>query len=80
MMPKMPEGSIMYTIDADKVTIRDMIALQKIGGDIELAMPILRKCVTVDDGREIEDLPARHLRIIMQELSKRLGADASLGN
>jgi hypothetical protein len=82
MMPKMPEGSIMYTIDADKLTIRDAINLQKAGtsGDIEQAMPILRKCVIVDDGRDLEDLPARHLRIIMQELSKRLGADASLGN
>lgn len=69
----------MYTIDADKITIRDMIALSKAGGDIESALPILRKCVITDDGRDVEDLPARHLRLIMQALMKRL-SDDSLGN
>jgi hypothetical protein len=54
----------MYTIDADKVTIRDLIALNKHNDDLDTVMPILRKCVTVDDGRELDDLPARHLRII----------------
>ncbi len=72
----------MYTIDADKLTIRDAINLQKAGtsGDIEQAMPILRKCVTVDDGRDLEDLPAKHLRLILQAINKHLSADASLGN
>ena len=69
----------MYTIDADKVTIRDLIALQKSGGDIDAVMPILRKCVTVDDGREIDDLPAKHLRLIVQALMKRVQGD-DLGN
>lgn len=69
----------MYTIDADKVTIRDLIALQKSGGDIDAVMPVLRKCVTVDDGREVDDLPAKHLRLITQALMKRLQGD-DLGN
>lgn len=69
----------MYTIDADKVTIRDLIALQKSGGDIDAVMPILRKCVTVDDGREIDDLPAKHLRLIVQALMKRVQGD-DVGN
>lgn len=69
----------MYTIDADKVTIRDLIALQKSGGDIDAVMPILRKCVTVDDGREVDDLPAKHLRLITQALMKRVQGD-DVGN
>lgn len=69
----------MYTIDADKLTIRDTITLQKSGGDIETVLPILRKCVTVDDGRDIEDLPAKHLRIIVEAISKKL-SDDRLGN
>lgn len=69
----------MYTIDADKVTIRDLITLQKSGGDIDAVMPVLRKCVTVDDGREVDDLPAKHLRLITQALMKRLQGD-DLGN
>jgi len=69
----------MYTIDADKVTIRDLIALQKSGGDIDAVMPVLRKCVTVDDGRDVDDLPAKHLRLITQALMKRLQGD-DLGN
>lgn len=69
----------MYTIDADKVTIRDLIALQKSGGDIDAVMPILRKCVTVDDGREVDDLPAKHLRLIVQALMKRVQGD-DVGN
>jgi len=68
-----------YTIDADKVTIRDLIALQKSGGDIDAVMPILRKCVTVDDGRDIDDLPAKHLRLIVQALMKRVQGD-DVGN
>jgi hypothetical protein len=69
----------MYTVDADKVTIRDLIALQKSGGDIDAVMPILRKCVTVDDGREVDDLPAKHLRLITQALMKRVQGD-DVGN
>ena len=69
----------MYTIDADKVTIRDLITLQKSGGDIDAVMPVLRKCVTVDDGREVDGLPAKHLRLITQALMKRLQGD-DLGN
>lgn len=69
----------MYTVDADKVTIRDLIALQKSGGDIDAVMPIIRKCVTVDDGREVDDLPAKHLRLITQALMKRVQGD-DVGN
>lgn len=69
----------MYTVDADVLTIRDAIALQKASGDIELLVPILRKCVKTDDGRDIEDLPAKHLRTISQSIIKHLQGD-SLGN
>ena len=75
----MPRRCHVYTIDADKVTIRDLIALQKSGGDIDAVMPILRKCVTVDDGREVDDLPAKHLRLIVQALMKRVQGD-DVGN
>lgn len=75
----MPRRYQVYTIDADKVTIRDLIALQKSGGDIDAVMPVLRKCVTVDDGRDVDDLPAKHLRLITQALMKRLQGD-DLGN
>jgi hypothetical protein len=44
-----------------------------------IVMPILRKCVTVDDGRDIDDLPAKHLRLIVQALMKRVQGD-DLGN
>ena len=60
----------MYTIDADKLTIRDTITLQKSGGDIETVLPILR---------DIEDLPAKHLRLIVEAISKKL-SDDRLGN
>lgn len=70
----------MYTIDADKVTIRDLIAMDKAGSDLDVIMPVLRKCVTVDDGRDLDDLPAKHLRIIATTLKKRLAGDDSLGN
>ena len=33
----------MYTIDADRLTIRDLIAMQKASGDIADQIPILRK-------------------------------------
>lgn len=69
----------MYTIDADKLTIRDVIAMQKSSGDIESLLPILKKCVTTDDGRDVDDLPAKHLRIISQTIVKQMQGD-SLGN
>lgn len=69
----------MYTIDADRLTIRDLIAMQKASGDIAEQLPILRKCVIIDGGGDIEDLPAKHLRIISQTLLKRI-SDDSLGN
>ena len=69
----------MYTIDADRLTIRDMMTLSKAGnaGDIEGVLPILEKCVITDDGRKVEELPAKHLKAITEALTKKLsGADS----
>lgn len=65
----------MYTIDADKITIRDVIALRKAGTDIEAQIPILRKCVIVENGGDIEDLPARHLALISKALVEKIAGD-----
>lgn len=69
----------MYTVDADKITIRDAIALQNSKGDTEVILPILRKCVTVDDGRDIEDLPAKHFRLILKAINERMSGN-DVGN
>lgn len=70
----------MYTIDADQVTIRDLMTLQKSGSDLEAILPILQKCVVTDDGRPVADLPATHLRKLITALVKRLSTDDTLGN
>jgi hypothetical protein len=69
----------MYTIDADRLTIRDMMTFAKVGpsGDIEAMLPILEKCVTTDDGRRVEDLPARHLKLITEALINKLSGTDS---
>jgi hypothetical protein len=69
----------LYTIDADRLTIRDMMTLSKLGpsGDLEGILPILEKCVITDDGRKVEELPARHLRLITDALTKKLSGTDS---
>lgn len=69
----------LYTIDADRLTIRDMMTLSKAGtaGDMTAILPILEKCVIIDDGRNVEDLPAKHLRIIIEALTKKLNGTDS---
>jgi len=69
----------LYTIDADLLTIRDMMTLSKAGsaGDMTAILPILDKCVVTDDGRKVEDLPAKHLRIIIDALTKKLSGTDS---
>jgi hypothetical protein len=69
----------MYTVNADLLTIRDMMTLAKVGpsGDIEAMLPILEKCVVTDDGRKVEELPARHLKLITEALTKKLSGTDS---
>jgi hypothetical protein len=40
-------------------------------------LPILEKCVVTDDGRKVEDLPARHLKLITEALTKKLSGTDS---
>jgi hypothetical protein len=69
----------MYTIDADRLTIRDMMTLGTAGtaGDMVAILPILEKCVVTNDGRKVEDLPATHLRIIVKALTEKLSGTDS---
>ena len=69
----------LYTIDADRLTIRDMMTLSSAGtaGDMTAILPILEKCVVTDDGRKVEDLPAKHLKIIIEALTKKLNGTDS---
>ncbi|NBW21352.1 MAG: hypothetical protein EBR82_76685 [Caulobacteraceae bacterium] len=75
----MPVEMPMYTIDADRLTIRDMMTLSTAGtaGDMTAVLPILEKCVITDDGRKVEDLPATHLRIIVKALTDKLSGSDS---
>lgn len=66
-----------YTIDADMITIRDLIALQDVGNDSAKQIAILRKAVIVEGG-EFEDIPARHFRKIIQTILAEL--DPNVGN
>jgi len=77
--PTMPVEMPMYTIDADRLTIRDMMTLSTAGtaGDMTAVLPILEKCVITDDGRKVEDLPATHLRIIVKALTDKLSGSDS---
>lgn len=69
----------LYTIDADRLTIRDMMTLSSAGtaGDMIAVLPILEKCVVTDDGRKVEELPAKHLKIIIEALTKKLNGTES---
>lgn len=71
----------MYTINEDNLTIRDLMTLSKAGkaDDIESIIVLLEKCVVTDDGRKVEELPAKHLRLIVNAMTKRL-AGTDLGN
>jgi len=69
----------MYTIDADRLTIRDMMTLSKAGasGDLDHILPILEKCVITTDGRKVEELPATHLKAIVKALTEKLSGNDS---
>jgi hypothetical protein len=66
-----------YTIDPDKLSIGDLVALQDVGNDIRRQIEILRKCVTVPDG-QFEDIPARHFKKIVTGILSEMNPD--LGN
>ena len=63
-----------YTIDADKITIRDLIALQNVGNDSAKQIDILKKAVIVEGG-EFEDIPARHFKKIVAAILSELSPD-----
>jgi len=67
----------MYSIDATKLTIRDVANLVKAGkeNDIDGMVPIMNKCVLVEDGRRAEDLPASHLAQIITAIVTRVSGD-----
>jgi len=63
-----------YTIDADQITIRDLIALQTAGNDNARQIDILKKAVIVEGG-EFEDIPARHFKKIISAILAELSPD-----
>lgn len=67
-----------YTVNADALTIRDVIAIQNAGGDISALMPIYAKCIELPEGMDVLDLPAKHLKVIAQAIVKEMTAD--MGN
>jgi hypothetical protein len=64
-----------YTIDADKITIRDLIALQSIGNDMQKQIDILKKAVIVEGG-VFEDIPARHFKKIIASILQEMAPDS----
>lgn len=67
-----------YTINPDNFTIRDMIAIQKLAkgdGDLESIIVILERCVSIDGGGSVQDLPAAHFKIIMSKLTERFAGN-----
>ena len=69
----------MYSIDATKLTIRDVANLVKAGqgNDLDALLPIMNKCVMVDDGRKAEDLPANHLAQIISAIVSRVSGETN---
>jgi hypothetical protein len=67
-----------YTVNADNLTIRDIIAIQNANGDIGALMPIYAKCIELPEGMDVLDLPAKHLKAIAQAIVKEMTAD--MGN
>ncbi len=59
-----------YTIDQDALTMGDLIALSNAGNNLAAQIEILRKCVVVENGGRIEDLPARHYRAIVNVIKE----------
>lgn len=69
----------MYTIDSTKLTIRDVANLVKAGqaNDLDALLPIMNRCVIVDDGRKAEELPATHLAQIISAIVSRVSGDTN---
>jgi hypothetical protein len=67
----------MYSIDATKLTIRDVANLVKAGqsNNLDALLPIMNKCVLVEDGRKAEDLPASHLAQIITAIVTRVSGE-----
>ena len=70
-----------YTIDVDRLTIRDLLAFEKArtSGNIEDVMHLFEKCLVLSDGVTIYDLPARHFRPIIDAILGEMAGD-KLGN
>lgn len=67
-----------YTIDDEKLTISDLVKLQKAGDDLSAQLDVLRKVVVVADGT-VDDIPAKHYRAIVRAVLAGVTGD-SLGN
>lgn len=67
-----------YTIDDEKLTISDLVKLQKAGDDLSAQLDVLRKVVVVTDGT-VDDIPAKHYRAIVRAVLAGVTGE-SLGN
>jgi len=68
-----------YTVNADNLTIRDIIDLQEAGGDLRKLIPIYEKVIVLEDGASVLDLPAKHLKVIAQAIVAEMTDDTNLG-
>jgi hypothetical protein len=68
-----------YTINQDALTIRDVMTWAKAAKteDIETLMTLMDKCVITSDGSKMEELPARHLKLIITAITKEFSGTDS---
>lgn len=71
--------TITYTINQDALTIRDVMTWAKAAktSDIDVLMTLMEKCVITSDGSKMEDLPARHLKLIVAAITKEFSGTDS---
>lgn len=78
---KITRADYEYTIDVDRLDIRDLIAFEKArsSGNIEDILPLFEKCLVLASGVTIYDLPARHFRPIVDAIVSEMAGD-KMGN
>ena len=71
--------AITYTINQDALTIRDVMTWAKAAknADTDILMTLMEKCVITSDGSKMEDLPARHLKLIVAAITKEFSGTDS---
>lgn len=76
-----PKQNAEYIIDVDRLTIRDMLAMQEAqkSGDIQDMMPLFERCLILPEGKTIYELPARHFKPIIEGILRELSGQ-DLGN